>query len=49
LCRLGSVENTRDLVFPPWRYIAVYEIVGDQVIVLSPRFRIPRQKLGLVQ
>ena len=37
LGRLGSVENTRELVFPPWPYIAVYEIVEDQVHVLRIR------------
>jgi toxin ParE1/3/4 len=35
--RLGLVENTRELVFSHWPYIAVYEIVGDQVQVLRTR------------
>jgi toxin ParE1/3/4 len=35
--RLGLADNTRDLVFPPWPYIAVYEIIEDQVQVLRIR------------
>ncbi len=35
--RLGLAENTRELVFPPWPYIAVYEIGEDQVVVLRVR------------
>lgn len=35
--RIGLAENTRELVFPPWPYIAVYEIVEDQVQVLRIR------------
>ena len=35
--RVGRAENTRELVFPPWPYIVVYEIVGDQVRVLRVR------------
>ena len=35
--RSGLAENTRELVFPPWPYIAVYEIVKDQVHVLRIR------------
>ena len=26
--RIGLAENTRELVFTPWPYIAVYEIIG---------------------
>jgi len=37
LGRPGLVESTRELVFPPWPYIAVYEIIGDQVNVLRIR------------
>jgi toxin ParE1/3/4 len=37
LGRIGLVEKTRELVFPPWPYIAVYEIVEDQVQVLRVR------------
>jgi toxin ParE1/3/4 len=32
--RVGLADYTRELVFPPWPYIAVYEIVEDQVQVL---------------
>ena len=32
--RVGLADNTRELVFPPWTYIAVYEIVEEQVQVL---------------
>jgi len=35
--RIGLAENTRELVFSPWPYIAVYEIVEDQVQVLRIR------------
>jgi addiction module RelE/StbE family toxin len=35
--RIGLTENTRELVFSPGPYIAVYEIVGDQVQVLRIR------------
>jgi addiction module RelE/StbE family toxin len=35
--RIGRVTDTRELVFAPWPYIAVYEIVGDQVWVLRIR------------
>ena len=35
--RIGMVANTRELVFAPWPYIAVYEIVEDQVQVLRIR------------
>jgi plasmid stabilization system protein ParE len=35
--RTGFAENTRELLFPPWPYIAVYETIGDQVHVLRIR------------
>lgn len=35
--RLGLAENTRELVFPPWPYIAVYEVVEHDVRVLRIR------------
>jgi addiction module RelE/StbE family toxin len=35
--RVGLAENTRELTFPPWPYIAVYEIIDDQVQVLRIR------------
>jgi addiction module RelE/StbE family toxin len=35
--RPGRAADTRELVFAPWPYIAVYEIVGDQVWVLRIR------------
>ena len=35
--RIGLAENTRELVFSPWPYIAVYEIFEDQVQVLRIR------------
>lgn len=35
--RIGLVENTRELTFPPWPYIAVYEVIEDQVQVLRIR------------
>ena len=35
--RNGRAPNTRELVFPPWPYIVVYEIIEDQVHVLRIR------------
>lgn len=35
--RIGLAENTRELVFAPWPYIAVYEIIDDHVNVLRIR------------
>ncbi|SPE38627.1 putative toxin Y4kP [Candidatus Sulfopaludibacter sp. SbA6] len=35
--RIGRAENTRELVFAPWPYIAVYEVLEDQVQVLRIR------------
>lgn len=35
--RIGLAEDTRELVFSPWPYIAVYEVIGDQVLVLRIR------------
>jgi len=35
--RIGLAENTRELTFAPWPYIAVYEIIDDQVQVLRIR------------
>ena len=35
--RVGLADYTRELVFPPWPYIAVYEIIEDQVQVLRIR------------
>jgi toxin ParE1/3/4 len=35
--RKGLVENTRELIFAPWPYIAVYEIIEDQIHVLRIR------------
>jgi plasmid stabilization system protein ParE len=35
--RIGLADNTRELVFAPWPYIAVYEIIEDQVQVLRIR------------
>ena len=35
--RAGLVQDTRELVFSPWPYVAVYEIVDNQVQVLRIR------------
>lgn len=35
--RIGLAEGTRELVFSPWPYIAVYEILEDAVQVLRIR------------
>ena len=35
--RTGMAENTRELVFAPWPYIVVYEIIEDHVNVLRIR------------
>jgi len=35
--RIGLVPDTRELVFAPWPYIVVYEIVENQVQILRIR------------
>ena len=35
--RIGIVDHTRELVFAPWPYIAVYEVLQDEVQVLRIR------------
>lgn len=35
--RVGLVGGTRELVFPRWPYVVVYEIAGEQVQVLRLR------------
>lgn len=35
--RIGRISDTRELVFSPWPYIAVYEITQNQVQVLRIR------------
>jgi toxin ParE1/3/4 len=35
--RKGEVPGTRELIFHPWPYIAVYEIVSDEVRILRIR------------
>ncbi len=35
--RIGLAPGTRELVFAPWPYIAVYEVVENQVQVLRIR------------
>ena len=35
--RIGLADNTREMVFASWPYIAVYEIIEDQVQVLRIR------------
>ncbi len=35
--RTGLAPDTRELVFPPWPYIAVYEVVDSVVNVLRIR------------
>ena len=35
--RMGRVEHTRELVFSPWPYIAVYEIIDGRVQILRIR------------
>ena len=32
--RAGKMEGTRELVFHPWPYIAVYRIAGEQVRII---------------
>ncbi len=31
--RVGMADNTRELVFPPWPYVAVYEHIDDRVLI----------------
>ncbi len=35
--RIGLAANTRELIFPPWPYIAVYEVLDDQVQIVRIR------------
>jgi toxin ParE1/3/4 len=35
--RTGLAENTRELTFAPWPYIAVYEIIEEDIQVLRIR------------
>ena len=35
--RVGEVEGTREIVFHPWPYIAVYEIAEREVHILHIR------------
>lgn len=35
--RIGLAHDTRELVFPPWPYIVVYEVTEGQVQVLRIR------------
>jgi toxin ParE1/3/4 len=35
--RIGLVPGTRELVFHPWPYIAVYKIQGDTVRIIHIR------------
>lgn len=35
--RPGLAVGTRELVFSPWPYIAVYEVVDDHIVVLRVR------------
>ncbi len=39
--RAGHVEDTREIVFPPWPYVAVYEITGEEVRVLRVSSHFP--------
>lgn len=35
--RTGMAQDTREVVFAPWPYIVVYEVIGDHVNVLRIR------------
>ena len=35
--RTGAVPGTRELIFPPWPYIAVYRVTDDSVRILRIR------------
>jgi addiction module RelE/StbE family toxin len=35
--RLGLAPGTREIVYAPLPYVAVYEIVGDQIVILRIR------------
>ena len=34
LGRSGRVQGTREIAFPPLPFVAIYEVVADQIIVL---------------
>jgi toxin ParE1/3/4 len=35
--RKGEVEGTRELIFTPWPYIAVYRVLEDEVQIIRIR------------
>jgi addiction module RelE/StbE family toxin len=35
--RQGEVEGTREIIFHPWQYIAVYRVLEDEVQILRVR------------
>ncbi len=35
--RIGEVPGTRELIFHPWPYIAVYKIAGDEIRIIRVR------------
>jgi toxin ParE1/3/4 len=35
--RLGFADNSREIVFAPWPYIAVYELIEDEIRILRVR------------
>lgn len=35
--RIGVVENTRELVLAPWPFIAVYQVLANEVQILRIR------------
>jgi addiction module RelE/StbE family toxin len=35
--RIGFADHSRELVFAPWPYIAVYEVIEDEIRILRVR------------
>jgi addiction module RelE/StbE family toxin len=35
--RLGVVDGTREIAFPPWPYVVVYEVFMDEIQILRVR------------
>jgi addiction module RelE/StbE family toxin len=35
--RSGVVDGTREMVFPPWPYVVVYEVSADEIQILRVR------------
>jgi addiction module RelE/StbE family toxin len=44
--RIGSVDGTREMIFHPWPYIAVYRVLSDEVQIIRIRHAAQEWPLG---